>query len=582
MEHETKKQLRAIVAKRLSNLTDATTHLVTESESIEEFCRRKNITVVAETEDLDVSGGKPIRERPKVGPWLTLDYLDKWDVLVVYKLDRGFRNHLDFVNFYHEYCEIHGKKIVSVQEDIDMSTPQGRMSAGILVQFAEWELVNMSQRRSAAAKVIRRAARWNGGSFAFGYEPYKDGYYWYLRPHPVYAEIVLWMAEEIISGKPVGWVAAELNARDIPTARDVQLVMQGKEPKGRQWQTSTVTDLMRSEVIRGYVLQYVNGNHQPPVRVLDSDGEYVRREPLVNDETWYNLQRALDAAAKPQSGIRSKGSALLQIAFCGYCGAPLYSGSAGSNGHVSDSLKYYLCRFTRTTCKTSRAIPKMKLEHAVSAALIDAVGDCELTERRVIVTDDHSQTLLKIGMQISDLTTQHFVHGGVPDFFSRMAELQAEHERIYQMPKKPAVIKTVATGKTFRQWWEGADDEQRHAYLKSAGVTVHAVLSDDIGKVIASCQATDVAESAALDIPLNIIREFGREPGSGSRVKNFAISIGLGTLREHLQRAAKAGEIDMSKATTRQIGRTTVHVDSHVSPLGSRARPTRWTRALNS
>ena len=59
-----KKQLRGIVAKRLSHLTDVTTHLETESESIEEYCRRKNILVVAETEDLDVSGGKPIKERP--------------------------------------------------------------------------------------------------------------------------------------------------------------------------------------------------------------------------------------------------------------------------------------------------------------------------------------------------------------------------------------------------------------------------------------------------------------------------------------------------------------------------------------
>ena len=56
-----KKQLRAIVAKRLSHLTDATTHLVTETETTEAFCKRKNYTIVAETEDLDVSGGKPIR-----------------------------------------------------------------------------------------------------------------------------------------------------------------------------------------------------------------------------------------------------------------------------------------------------------------------------------------------------------------------------------------------------------------------------------------------------------------------------------------------------------------------------------------
>jgi hypothetical protein len=50
-------------------------------------------------EDLDVSGGLPIRERPKVGKLLSLEFLDEWDVLIIYKLDRGFRNHLDFVTF---------------------------------------------------------------------------------------------------------------------------------------------------------------------------------------------------------------------------------------------------------------------------------------------------------------------------------------------------------------------------------------------------------------------------------------------------------------------------------------------------
>jgi DNA invertase Pin-like site-specific DNA recombinase len=100
---EEKKQLRAIVAKRLSHLTEATTHLVTETEIIKAFCKRKDFIIVAETEDLDISGGKPIRKRPKIGQWLTLDHLDEWDVLVIYKLDRGFRNHLDFVTFYHEF-----------------------------------------------------------------------------------------------------------------------------------------------------------------------------------------------------------------------------------------------------------------------------------------------------------------------------------------------------------------------------------------------------------------------------------------------------------------------------------------------
>src|SRR5260370_24605760 len=160
------KQLRGIVAKRLPHLMDVTTHLEPETESMEEYCRRKNILVVAETEDLDVSGGRPIKERPGIGPWLTSDHLDEWDVLIFYKLDRGFRNHLDFLLFYHEFCKVHGKGIVCVAQDIDMTTRMGKRFAGDLVQFAEWELEEMSQRRGAAAARYPETARQGGGEFS--------------------------------------------------------------------------------------------------------------------------------------------------------------------------------------------------------------------------------------------------------------------------------------------------------------------------------------------------------------------------------------------------------------------------------
>ena len=71
--------------------------------------KRKDVEVRAEAEDLDVSGGLPIRERPKIGKLLSLEFLDERDVLIIYKLDRGFRNHLDFVTFYHGYCERYGQ-----------------------------------------------------------------------------------------------------------------------------------------------------------------------------------------------------------------------------------------------------------------------------------------------------------------------------------------------------------------------------------------------------------------------------------------------------------------------------------------
>jgi hypothetical protein len=66
----------------------------------------------------------------------------------------------------------------------------------------------------------------------------------------------------------------------------------------------------------------------------------------------------------------------------------------------------------------------------------DAVGDSELTAKRILAGDDHTETLMRIGMQIADLTTQQYVHGGVDDFHAKMAEREAEHERTSDLPDR--------------------------------------------------------------------------------------------------------------------------------------------------
>jgi DNA invertase Pin-like site-specific DNA recombinase len=531
------KQPRAILARRLSHMTDNTTHLVTEVEHMGAFVKRKNVKVWAEAEDLDVSGGKPIRERPKVGKLLSLEFLDEWDWLILYKLDRGFRNHLDFVNFYHEYCEGYGKKIISVgEEGLDMSTNMGRMFAGILVQFAEWELQSMSDRRSKAMNVTRRQARYAGGHYPFGYEPYQDGAYWYLRPHPVYAEEVRQMALAIVSGKSAQSVAADLNARGIPTSR------QGQEPgKSYAWGVTTVTRFLRSEVIRGYVMHKVNGPNKPPVRVVGPDGEFVRREPLIDDELWFKLQDALTASAQPRSGIRYGASLLLQVGFCGYCGGALHQALNTSNpGKV---YRYYWCQNRRRAgnnpkhkCDKLGAVNLDALNDAVTAKLLEVIGRYELTEKRLIEGDDHSATLKRLGMQIADLTTQHYVNNGIPDYHKRMHELEAEHARVSELPREKPKVRRIATGKTFAKHWEEMDDEQKHAYLKSAGVHVLVVRKEDytarkeeLAVSTASEQGTEAADDFILDIPMNVVTEAGGK---------FVASIGLGTLREQLQHVA--------------------------------------------
>jgi hypothetical protein len=60
-----------------------------------------------------------------------------------------------------------------------------------------------------------------------------------------------------------------------------------------------------------------------------------------------------------------------------------------------------------------------------------------------------------------------------------MAELEAEHERISNLPTEKPKVRRVGIGKTFRQWWNESDDEQRHSYLKTAGVSALMVRAED-------------------------------------------------------------------------------------------------------
>lgn len=540
--------LRALVAKRISRLTGASTHMTTEAESIEDFCARKGIEIAFSAEDLDVSGGQPIKERAGVGRYLTDEYLDSWDVLIVYKLDRGFRNHYDFVSWFHEYVDGHGKTLISVgEEGLDMSTPMGRMFAGLLVTFAEWELTRMSERRAAAQSVIRAEARWGGGVFGFGYEPFQAGGHWYLRPHPLYSIETERMAAAVIAGQAPGAVAAGMNDRGIPTARDVQAdwsgrprggkqtedqKAKGEQPRPYRWTGSAVISHLRSDLVRGYVLHRVEG--KPPVRVTGPDGGWIRREALISDETWYQVQQSLDAAARPLSGVRSRGSALLRVAHCG-CGAVLHANSSRRRDGNGKN-HYYTCSARCSLWKKS--IPAGLLESVVSDALLGAVGGVELTTRKVIPGDDHSQVLAKIGHQLADL----WVHSAAAaDFGERKAVLEAEHARIAALPQEDPEVQEVPAGVTFGQKWDAMDGDERHAYLLGAGVRVEVERGgkdDGDGK--------DKVIVVADDAWRAIVLAHGRVPYSEERgraltvVKDgWRVTIHLGDLTELRARASR-------------------------------------------
>jgi len=134
----------------------------------EDTQRRKieNRTVADEVElvdwatDLDVSASFSPWDRPHLGKWLK-ERIDDFDVMHVFKLDRIVRSVRDLSNLL-DWCDEHGKSLVSVEEGFDLSKPWGRTVAKILAVLAEAELEMIKERIANSRLAMRIKGRWPG------------------------------------------------------------------------------------------------------------------------------------------------------------------------------------------------------------------------------------------------------------------------------------------------------------------------------------------------------------------------------------------------------------------------------------
>jgi hypothetical protein len=96
------------------------------------------------------------------------------------------------------------------------------------------------------------------------------------------------------------------------------------------------------------------------------------------------------------------GSMLLQVAFCGYCGGPLH----GTTAKRPDGIMYHYYHCQK--CKPHFAVQRAVLNEIVGDALLDVVGECELTAKRILAGNDHTETLARIEV-FSAISGEHLV-----------------------------------------------------------------------------------------------------------------------------------------------------------------------------
>ena len=146
-----------------------------QDDFLEEYCKLYRHEVARVFIDAAVSGTVPLHERPAGRELLEDARAGKFDVVLVYRLDRIGRSLVVVIDA-HDRLQEAGAALRSATEPIDTSTPAGRLIFQMLASFSEFEKEAINERtRAGKHRVYRGGAQ--PGVIPYGYEISEDGHF---------------------------------------------------------------------------------------------------------------------------------------------------------------------------------------------------------------------------------------------------------------------------------------------------------------------------------------------------------------------------------------------------------------------
>jgi site-specific DNA recombinase len=216
--------------------------------------------------------------------------------IVVYDLDRLARQPRDL----ERIIEIYDRRplvFATVQGDIDLSTPDGRTMARVMVAFANKS--SMDTARRVARQKLETAIE---GASVGAWRPFgwnEDRVTLNMKE----AQLLRQAAQDVLNGTGLYVICRRLNEAGITTARM------------KKWKTFSMGRVLKSPRIAGFAV------YQREL-LTDSSGRPIRGKwvPILDEYTWRAVVAVL-SDTKPTGGPhRPQGYLLTNIARCGLCG----------------------------------------------------------------------------------------------------------------------------------------------------------------------------------------------------------------------------------------------------------------------
>lgn len=127
-----------------------------QTRELREYCDRRGWHLTGEYVDIGVSGSKD--RRPELDRLLVDAHRRRFDVILVWKLDRFSRSLRNLVNSLAELDTL-CVDFVSFRDNLDFSTPSGRLMFQIIGAMAEFERALIQERVKAGMRNARAKGR---------------------------------------------------------------------------------------------------------------------------------------------------------------------------------------------------------------------------------------------------------------------------------------------------------------------------------------------------------------------------------------------------------------------------------------
>lgn len=256
--------------------------------------------------DISATSGKP---RPAYRKMLADVEAGKVQAIVAWHADRLYRRAVDLGELV-DVCKRHNVQIATVRAGtIDLTTPTGRLVAGLLAQVATYEGEAKSDRWRRSVTQRRRAGAVPGtGQRMYGYT--RDG-----QVVDAEAEAARGMADDLLAGVSLVGIANRLNAEGVTNAR------------GAIWRSTTLRQYLMNPRLAGH--STLNGE-------IVGVGQW---EPIIDADTWETVRAILAARGRGSKGPRI--ALLPGIILCGECETPLVS--AARTDATKGKVRMYRC-----------------------------------------------------------------------------------------------------------------------------------------------------------------------------------------------------------------------------------------------